>query len=120
MFRQRCDEQVAKIRFTGIADGDIVAVSDILRRTTAHLVSGSQESIDIAKSSLTDALTHVVQIVRSSDNNLSSEAAASLYDAAMRLVRHIDGSLFDSVTCLALQAGIRGVKQELISSWQQL
>lgn len=37
----------------------------------------------------------------------------------MRFVEDIDGELFEDVVSLALQAGIGGVKEELISVWQQ-
>lgn len=56
---------------------------------------------------------------RSQMPTLGIQVAKDLYDAAMRLVGDISGELFEDVTCVALQAGVAGVKEELINIWQQ-
>ena len=89
-----------------------------MRRTSAHLVSSSEEAHAILKASVSSLLGQTISHMRLRPDHQDARLAADMYDAAMRLVGDIGGDLFEAATCIALEAGIEGVKEELIGVWQ--
>lgn len=109
----------AETSASDLSTTDLLRVCNILRRASAHLASGSAEAQEIVGPSLINLIKQAVKRVLCTQALANSQGPPDLYDAAMKQVSQIDADVFEDVTCLALIHGIKGVKEELIKSWQQ-
>lgn len=82
------------------------------------MVSGSKEAQAILKASVLSLLKQAISQARLKSDQQDAQLSADLYDAAMRLVGDMTGDLFEAATCIALDVGVKGVKEEIIGVWQ--